>query len=107
MTVDGWTRVEYNPLSGVSTWIKVEGEVTLVQERQDIDKLLDENAAQRNIAQAGWQGDYHSVARIPVALLHSKDFYLGDAMRAGDEKAVSKFLNDGDNAKFRTKHGVI
>lgn len=103
----GWTQVEYNPLSGVSTWIKIEGEVTLVQERQDVDKLLDENTAQRNIAQAGWKGDYHSVARIPLAMLHAKGGYLGDAMREGDDRAVSRFLNDSDNSKLRTKEGNL
>lgn len=107
MTLDGWTRVEYNPVSGVSTWIKVEGDKTLVQERQDVSKLLDENMAQRNIASGGWAGDYHSVARIPLAMLHAKGGYIGDAVREGDDKAVARFLNDSDNGKLRTKEGRL
>jgi hypothetical protein len=102
-----WTCVEYNPVSGVSTWIKIEGDKTLVQERQDVSKLLDDNTAQRNVTSPGWKGDYHSLARLPLAMLHAKGGLLHDAMKAGDDERVKRFLNDSDNSRLRTKEGRV
>ena len=102
-----WYCVAYNAQSGVSTWHKEEEDGLVVQTRQDMSVLLDENTAQRNMAQSGWQGDYHSVARIPSALFYDKQNPLAEAIRAGDDKFVAKTLNDGDNIKLRTKEGSI
>lgn len=105
----GWTCVAYNPISGVSTWLKPDGdEDLLVQERQDIRALLDENQALRSIAAPDWKGDgLHSVARIPLAMLHDDQSLLGGAVMANDDKVVARLLNDSDYRKLRTKDGRI
>jgi hypothetical protein len=106
-----WVCVASNPVSGVSTWIKPDPDTpdgVLIQERQDVSALLDANKAQKNVASSNWKGDgLHSVARIPLAMLHAKDSYIGDAIREQDDKAVSRFLNDSDNEYLRTKGGNI
>ena len=105
----GWRCVAHNPSTGVSTWIIPDGdEDVLIQERQDISALLDENTAQRNIASDNWKGDgLHSVARIPLIMAHEKDGFVHGALKAGDGDALAKFLNDGDYAKLRTKEGQL
>lgn len=102
-----WRCIASNPLSGVSTWVKYEEDGVLVQERQNLDALLDENKAQRNLAQNNWRGDWHSVARIPLSMLHSKTEAVSDAVREGDTDWVRRFLNNSENEKLRTKDGRL
>lgn len=103
-----WRCIASNPVSGVSTWIKEEADGVLVQNRQDISALLDQNKAEANIAQKGWKGDgLHSVARLPISMIHDRKSYIGQAIAESDSKAVSRFLNNSDNRSFRTKEGNI
>lgn len=100
-----WIKIDENPQSGVSTWILDDGEEVTVQTRQDMGALLDQNRAERNMKADGWQGDWHSVARIPLAMLH--DTAMGDALRAGDDKWINGKLNDSEFANLRTKEGKL
>lgn len=103
-----WRCIANNPQSGVSTWIFDDGEDVHIQTRQDVSALLDENTAIRNITQSGWRGDsLHSVARIPLSMLHDPLSSLGDAVRAGDEPWLKRFLNDSNHSKLRTKEGSL
>lgn len=102
-----WRCIAHNPASGVSTWVKEEPDGLLVQERQDISVLLDQNRAERNIASSGWKGDYHSIARIPLAMMHEKGSALAQAVAEQDSAWVSRFLNDSDNSNLRTKEGRV
>lgn len=108
MIVDGWLLLAENKQSGVSTWAKYEGDDVIIQERQDVDALLDDITAQRNVAEDGWKGDgLHSVARIPLAMLHDTQDGIGRAIKAGDDDYVTKFLNDSNFGKLRTKEGML
>lgn len=108
---DGWQCIAYNPLSGVSTWITQDPndpEGALIQERQNIKALLDKNTAQRNIASDNWQGEgLHSVAKIPLVMMHDKQFGVQEAAIEGDDKYIADLLNDSDYYKLRTKEGVL
>lgn len=106
---DGWTCIARNPESGVSTWaMRGEGDDVYIQERQDLSALLDENKAIRNMSSQTWKGDgLHSVARIPLAMLHDKADGVGRAIDQHDNKWVTRFLNDSDNENLRTKSGVL
>lgn len=108
--MSGGVKIAENPLTGVSTWIYPDpdnDDGVIIQEQQDVAALLDENTALRNIAADGWKGDYHSIARIPLAMAHDPNAAIHHAMREGDDKWVSKFLNDSDNGKLRTKGGNV
>lgn len=105
--MDGWRCIASNPQTGVSTWVKEEEDGVLVQTRQDVSALLDANRAEANVASSGWAGDYHRIARIPVAMMHDKNQYIADAIRADDDNAVRRFLNDSDNQRLRTKGGRV
>lgn len=102
-----WECVRNNPQTGVSTWIKREPDGILVQTRQDMSALLDANVAEQNVASNNWNGDYHRVARLPSEMLYSSDSYIGDAIRADDDTAVRRFLNDSEHTKLRTKAGKL
>ena len=69
-----------------------------------VDDTIDTNTAQRNLAQPGWAGDYHHVASIPLNVYYDQ---LAEASRQGDDKYLSKWLNDSDHRAWRTKDGRI
>lgn len=103
-----WHCIGHNPASGVSTWIQADGDDVNIQTRQDLSALLDENTAIRNVTQRGWKGEgLHSIARIPLSMLHDTKSSLGEAVRAGDDTYVAKFLNDSNFEKLRTKEGRV
>ena len=103
-----WQMVANNPLSGVSTWMLDDGDDLHVETRQDVDALLDENKALKSVASHDWKGDgLHSVARVPLALVHDTNSLLGGAIAAGDDKIISKVLNDAEFRDLRTKEGKI
>ncbi len=103
-----WRCIANNPASGVSTWAMDDGEHLHIQTRQDVSALLDENKAIKNLAQPGWKGDsLHSVARVPLSMLHDNNSSFGRAVLEGDDAYVTKVLNDGDFANLRTKEGRL
>lgn len=69
-----------------------------------VDQTVNDNKAFRNMLSPGWKGDWHRVASLPPAIAYG-DF--AEAMKQDDQKWVSKFLNDGDNAAWRTKEGTV
>lgn len=68
------------------------------------DDTMDVNKAQRNLAENNWKGDYHHVASIPLNVYWDQ---LAEASRQGDDKYLSKWLNDSDNRAWRTKEGRV
>lgn len=69
-----------------------------------VDDTIEANRDMRNAASKGFKGDWHKVASIPLNVYYDK---LDEAVRQDDMKAVSRFLNDSDNFKFRTKEGRL
>lgn len=104
----GFVCVRYNPVSGSGTWIKFDGDDAIIETRQNIDDLLNENKALYNMASSNWKGDgLHSVARIPTSMAHDPNSLIGGALKAMDTKALFKALNDSDNQALRTKGGTL
>ena len=69
-----------------------------------VDPTVEENKAVRNMADAGWKGDYHRVASIPLNVYYDQ---IAEAVKQDDMRFVSKWLNDSDNAAWRTKDGRV
>ena len=69
-----------------------------------VDPTVDANTAMRNAASPGWKGDWHKIASVPLNVFHDQ---LAEASRQGDEKYLSKWLNDSDNRAWRTKEGRV
>lgn len=70
----------------------------------DVSDTLEANADMRSNATAGWAGDWHKVASIPVGIYFER---LAEASRQKDSAYLRKFLNDSDMSKFRTKEGRV
>ena len=69
-----------------------------------VDDTIEANTAMRNAASSGWAGDWHKVASVPLNVFYDR---LAEASRQGDDKYVSRFLNDSDNRAWRTKEGKV
>lgn len=100
-----WTLFDYDHATGRQVWVisNPDGSQTF---RTDypVDATIDVNQAQRNMATPGWKGDYHQIASIPLNVYYDQ---LAEAAKQGDEKYMSKWLNDADNRAWRTKDGVV
>ena len=109
MTIrDGdWTLIEYDFATGRSVWSYYDGEKTTIRTDYPVQSTIAENAAVRNAAQSAWTGDWHRIASIPLNLLHDDNIGLLKAHTQGDDKFVSRWLNDSDNAVWRTKEGSV
>jgi hypothetical protein len=109
MTIrDGnWELLEWDAATGRTVWVWFDGEKTHVRTDYPVASLIEQNTARRNAAVNGWKGDWHHIASIPLNLLHDENTGLHKALVAGDDKHVSRFLNDSDNAAWRTKEGRV
>jgi hypothetical protein len=100
-----WLLHDHDVQMGRTIWRRDNGDGTETW-RTDyaVDDTVDINTAQRNIAQAGWKGDYHHVASIPMGVYWDQ---VHEAVRQHDERYLSKWLNSSDNRAWRTKDGNI
>lgn len=100
-----WELFDYDIKTGRQVWSYDHGDGRVTY-RTDypVDPVIDENTAMRNMASSGWAGDYHKVASVPLNIFHDK---IAPALDQQDEKYVSRWLNDADNAAWRTKEGRV
>jgi len=106
IVTDGdWRLFDYNPKLKRQVWVRhnPDGSDTYRTD-YEVEPSIDENTAVRNMASNGWAGDYHRIASIPLNVFHDQ---LAEASQEDDMKYVSKWLNDSDNAAWRTKAGTV
>lgn len=70
-----------------------------------IDGLVDANAEAEKATQGVRLPDWNRVASIPLNILEKTQ--LDTAIQMGDDKYVSKLLNDPDFSKLRTSRGAV
>ena len=104
-TRDGnWELVDYDHATGRSVWHWFDGERLHQRTDYPVDQIIQDNKAARNdLAGKNW-GDGQRIASIPLNILFDQ---LDEAHAQGDEKYLSRWLNDGDNAAFRTFEGRV
>ncbi|MCZ7856006.1 hypothetical protein O9X81_05215 [Agrobacterium salinitolerans] len=107
ITDNGWTLFDWDAATGRSTWFMEDGNKTHWRVDYPVEATISENAAIRNVAQKAWKGDYHLIASIPLNILHDENAGLMKAHSEGDDKYVSRWLNDGDNRAWRTRDGRV
>ncbi len=106
MIKDGdWTLYDYAFASGRSVWHYFDGEKHVFRTDYPVDTIMAENTSVRNAAQKAWKGDWHRVASIPLNLAYDQN--LVRAQAEGDDTFVKRWLNDSDNAAWRTKEGRL
>jgi hypothetical protein len=106
MTIrDGdWELVNYDQITGRSVWHWFDGEKLHQRTDYPVDQIVKDNTTARNeLAGRNW-GEGQRVASIPLNIFFDQ---LNDAQAQGDNKFISKWLNDGDNAAFRTFEGRV
>ncbi len=102
---DGWTLVDSDPETGRRIWGYHDGAQQHFRIDYPVDETIKENAEARASARSDWKGDWHRVASIRLNVLHDSGF--ADAVTQEDRGFIKRFLNDGDNAAWRTKDGKI
>jgi YD repeat-containing protein len=110
MTIrDGdWELMEWDPVTGRTVWLtRDERGRPVIRTDTPVQSTLDENATVRNATPDGWKGDWHRVASVPMQLLYDDNLGLNKAIQQGDDKYLSRFLNDPDNRAWRTKEGRV
>lgn len=77
----------------------------VVETISNVDELVGENKAMYAGVdeRAGWKGDQHMVARIPLAIYYE----MVQSGKINDQAYLKRWLNDPDNKVFRVRPGRI
>lgn len=99
-----WELLSHDEKLGRTVWTFFDGRQRHFRTDYRVDNVLKDNhAARQDMAGQRW-GEGKRVASIPLNLYYDK---LAEAQAQGDHKFVAKWLNDGDNAAFRTFEGRV
>lgn len=102
-----WQLYEWDPATGRTVWALFDGAKTVFRVDTPVAATIEENAKARSEASNGWKGDWHRVASVPMQLLYDDNLGLNKAIQQGDDKYLSRFLNDSDNRAWRVKDGNV
>lgn len=96
---------EHDPEIGRTVWLVFDdqGNMKGAHVEQEVGHILEANARMEEATQGTPFGDYRPLASVPLTFFEKAG--LGEAIDAGDKRYLSKILNDGDYAKFRTSRG--
>ena len=98
---------DHNEDSGITQWFipSSDGKQFTIQTTQKIDDTLEANKARYKEfdKKAGWKGDMHHVARIPIQLYYQ---LKKQGITESDHK-MKLWLNSPDNVYFRTRPGRV
>jgi len=103
-----WTLFDEDPWTGRKVWMSVdEGPPgkTLWRVEMPIEDVLEANAEAEKATQGVRFGEWNRVASVPTNILEKTQ--LDTAIQMGDNRYVSKILNDSDYAGFRTSRGRV
>lgn len=96
---------DHDPLTGITRWFHFDDaeDAFYIQTQQETQDIVDQNRRESNETSSGWSGDWHKVASIPLTVF----MQLQKQGIIDDQAALKRWLNDPDNAYFRTKHGNV
>ena len=97
-----WVLFSHNAATGQTMWFNPKED--MMKTTYAVDPLIDANKADRQDAAGHGWGDGQRVASIPMNVYHDK---LAEAVAQGDKRYLQRFLNDGENAAWRTKEGQV
>lgn len=98
--------LDYDEVTGVTRWWMDLGDGrAAVCTQTPLDDLFDLNAEQMAASLHKQWGDGQVAARIPLDVYYGSGY--AKAREQGDEAWCKRFLNDSDNAKFRTFRGRL
>lgn len=102
-----WELFSFDPQTGRTVWIMDDDGKTHIRTDYPVTNVLESNLHARNDAAKAWAGDWHRIASVPLNLHYDENAGLHKALTDGDDAHVRRFLNDGDNAAWRTKEGRV
>ncbi len=98
-----WTLFAYDQETGRTIWSTwIDGKITFRIDTP-VDHIIHANMIDRTSDHPDRFGDYVRIASIP--LQHFYDVGLAEASVQQDNKFISRFINDSDNAAWRTREG--
>jgi len=100
-----WTLFDRDPLTGREVYFMLDGEHTRWRIDMPIDGLVNANAEAEKATYGMRFGEWNRVASVPLNILEKTG--LDTAIQMGDDRYVSKVLNDSDNSGFRTSRGKV
>ncbi len=105
MIKDGdWELFDYDFQTGRSVWRLFDGAATHFRTDYPVENLVKQNADAMNESTGQRFGEGKRIASIPLNIFYDQ---LNEAQSEGDEKFVSRWLNDSDNRAFRTFGGRV
>ena len=79
-----------------------------IETKFDVEDVVESNKASHNMfdgRRATWKGDMHKVASIPMPIY--EDLRKKGWLPHQDQTAFKRWMNDPDNAVFRTRPGRV
>ena len=99
-----WTLLSHDEAMGRTVWTMFDGEKTHIRTDYRTDKIVSDNKAHLLDSAGQRWGGGRRVASIPLNIFYDK---LSEANDQRDDKYMSRWLNDSDNAAFRTFSGGV
>ncbi|MEG9884918.1 MAG: hypothetical protein V6Z86_10025 [Hyphomicrobiales bacterium] len=103
ITDGDWELFDYDFRSGRSVWRYFDGAATHFRTDYPLGPLIEANACARNDATKRF-GEGKRVASVPLSLFYDQ---LAQAQAQGDDRYMSRWLNDDDHRAFKTFGGKL
>ena len=100
-----WRLFDWDPATGKTVWMLAEDGKVVFETRMPVDAIIRANADAANATSGQRFGEFRRIASIPANLMFSSG--MAEAGRQGDQQFMSRWLNDGDNAAWRTFGGRV
>lgn len=98
-----WTLWAYDTDTGRSIWSTwIDGKITFKVDTP-VSQIIEANTINRNADQPHRMGEFVRIASLPLNEFHERG--LAEALSEKDDSYVSRWLNDSDNAAWRTREG--
>ena len=101
------TFYEHDPELGRTVWLIFDdfGNVKGAHVEQDATKIIEANVEAEKLTHGAKFLEWNRVASVPLTWMEKTG--LDVALDMGDNKYISKLLNDSDHAKLRTSRGKV
>jgi hypothetical protein len=105
--MDGnWTFFDYDPETRTKVHFRLRDDGrTEFHVEQNVDLILQANVEAEKLTHGTRLPDWNRVASIPLRMIEKTS--LDVAIQMGDDRYVSRVLNDSDNSKLRTSRGKV
>lgn len=103
--MSGWVLFERDPLTGREIYMMLDGDKTHFRIDTPIDGLMEANAEAEKATHGVKLPEWNRIASVPLNILEKTG--LDTAVQMKDDRFLSRWMNDSDNAGFRTSRGKV